>query len=105
MANTMHTYSLKTLEEVARDLAARVREMRLRRGWKQTTLAERSGVTLGSLRRFEGSGRISLRNLTRLAFALNRLDDMEALFVAPEATSISELEARQASHTPKRGRQ
>lgn len=100
----MDRFSLKTPEDVSRTLAARVKELRLARGWKQATLAQRSGVSLASLRRFEESGRVSLQNLLDLAFALNRLEDFEALFQAPRASSLAELEAGEKRPARKRGR-
>ncbi len=100
----MTRYSLKTPEQVGSDLAGRVRELRLARGWRQVTLAERSGVSLGSLRRFESSGRVSLQNLLRLAFALGRLDDFDDLFQAPRASSLAELEAAESRPARRRGR-
>ena len=100
----MNGFSLKTPEDVSRTLAARMKELRLGRGWKQATLAQRSGVSLASLRRFEESGRVSLQNLLDLAFALNRLDDFEALFQASRASSLAELEAGEKRPARKRGR-
>lgn len=100
----MEEYSLRTPEKVATTLAARAKELRLAKGWRQVTLAERSGVSLASLRRFEESGRVSLRNLLRLAFALNRLDDFDALFQAPRASSMAELEAGEKRPKRQRGR-
>jgi transcriptional regulator with XRE-family HTH domain len=100
----MNGFSLVTPEQVSRTLADRVRTLRLARGWKQSTLASRSGVSLGSLRRFEESGRISLQNLLDLAFALNRLDDFDGLLEPPPASSIAELEAAEKSPARKRGR-
>lgn len=100
----MHEYSLRTPEQVSKALATRAKELRLARGWKQVTLAERSGVSLASLRRFEESGRVSLRNLLKLAFALNRLDDFDALLQAPRASSLAELEAEEKRPRRRRGR-
>jgi HTH-type transcriptional regulator / antitoxin HipB len=100
----MNGFSLETPENVSRTLAARVKELRLARGWKQATLAQRSGVSLASLRRFEESGKVSLQNLLDLAFALNRLDDFEALFQGPRASSLAELEAGEKRPPRKRGR-
>lgn len=100
----MTGFSLQTPESVGRALAARLRELRLARGWKQVTLAERSGVSLASLRRFEETGKVSLQNLLDLAFALNRLDDFDALLRGPRAASIAELEAAETRPTRKRGR-
>ena len=94
-------YSLSTPEEVAEQLAEKVHTLRLSRNWKQATLAERSGVTLASLRRFERTGQASLQNLLKLAFALGRLSDFESLLQPLPARSIAELETR--SRKPKRG--
>jgi transcriptional regulator with XRE-family HTH domain len=100
----MNGFSLSTPEQISRTLADRIRELRLARGWKQVTLAQRSGVSLASLRRFEESGRVSLQNLLDLAFALNRLDDFEALFQGARASSLAELEAGERRPARKRGR-
>jgi HTH-type transcriptional regulator/antitoxin HipB len=102
--STLNGFSLTTPEQVSRTLASRVRALRLARGWKQATLAQRSGVTLASLRRFEESGKISLQNLLALAFALHRLDDFDALLRPPPAASLAELEAAETRPERKRGR-
>lgn len=100
----MDGFTLQTPEQVEKTLASRIRALRLAQGWKQVTLAERSGVSLASLRRFEASGRISLQHLLRLAFALYRLDDFDTLLQAPRASSLAELEAAEARPGRKRGR-
>ena len=100
----MNPYTLNTPEKIQRLLAERLQDLRLQKGWRQVTLAERSGVSLGSLRRFETSGRISLDNLLKLAFTLGRLDDFNALFEAPPAQSVAELEAMEEREGRKRGR-
>ena len=99
----MNGFSLETPESVSRTLATRIKELRLARGWKQATLAQRSGVSLASLRRFEESGKVSLQNLLDLAFALSRLDDFDALFQGPRASSLAELEAGETRPQPQRG--
>ncbi len=101
----MDRFSLITPEQVAKDLAGRAKALRLAQGWKQITLAERSGVSLASLRRFEESGRISLESLLALAFALYRLDDFSSLLKLPPASSIAELEKlEKAAKRPERKR-
>lgn len=100
----MDGFSLETPESVGRTLATRLRELRLARGWKQVTLAQRSGVSLASLRRFEESGKVSLQSLLDLAFALNRLYDFATVFQSPPASSLAELEAAERRTTRKRGR-
>ena len=62
--------------EVADRLGSRVAALRKQKNWTQTELAARSGVTLGSLRRFEQTGEIALGKLLRLLHVLGRLNDM-----------------------------
>jgi hypothetical protein len=47
---------------------------------------------------------VSLQNLLDLAFALNRLDDFDALLRGSRAASIAELEAAERRSARKRGR-
>ena len=98
-----NNYNLSTPEETAQQLAKKVRALRLARNWKQATLAERSGVSLPSLRRFERTGLVSLQNLLKLTFALGRLSDFEPLLQPPAAGSIAELEDTVRPQKPKRG--
>lgn len=70
--------------QVADGLAARLTRLRKFRGWTQAELAERSGVSLGSLKRFEQKGKISLENLLALAHVLNRLGDFGEVFAVDE---------------------
>jgi len=95
---------LNTPEDVAALLAQRVRAERLRRQWKQATLAERSGVSLPTVRRYEKTGNTSLQNLLRLCHALGRLDEFADLIKPPPASSVAELESQtEAAPMRKRG--
>lgn len=103
-SSKMSKYSLKTPQKTRQELAARLKELRLAKGWRQVTLAERSGVSLGSLRRFETSGRVSVDNLLKLAFALRRLDDFDGLFELPRARTMAELEEQEKRKQARRKR-
>ena len=95
-------FELKTTGEIAQVLAKQVKELRLLNKWKRSTMAERSGVSESSLRRFEQTARISLENFLKLLSALGRLDEMGDLLHPPSAKSIDDLEA-QKRKLPKRG--
>jgi transcriptional regulator with XRE-family HTH domain len=62
-----------------REIALRHQALRKQAGFSQSELANRSGVSLGSLKRFETTGQISLESLLKLADVLNRLNDFEAI--------------------------
>ena len=67
----------KTPNDIMQELRAKFKERRKSLGYTQTELATRSGVSLGSLKRFEGSGQISLESFLKLAFVLECLEDFE----------------------------
>lgn len=96
-------FHLLTPPTAQRMLADRLREARVALGLKQKTLAERAGVTLATLRRFEQKGEISLKYLMRLCHALGRLDEFDQLLKPPPAASMAELESRVTTRTRKRG--
>ncbi len=101
----MTNYSLNTPAKVARKLALSVRRMRLEKNWKQSTLAERSGVSLPSLRRFETKAEISLASFLKLVFSLDRLDEINDVFKELPAASLRELEEKTSGPKRKRGGQ
>ena len=95
-------FELKTTGEIAQILAKQVKELRLLNKWKRSTMAQRSGVSESSLRRFEQTSKISLENFLKLLSALGRLDEMDDLLRPPSAKSIDDLETRKHK-LPKRG--
>ena len=84
---------LRSVHEQAEGVSARMRSARLNANLTQAGLAARSGVTLASLRRFEKTGQIALESLIRLAQALGRDADIEALFAPPPLASLDDLVA------------
>ena len=84
-------YIWETPQEIDLALARRVRNIRKRRGFSQQQLSERSNVSLGSIKRFETSGQISLLSLTKLAVALNCSDVIRQMFTDVEYENIGEV--------------
>lgn len=74
--------NLKTPKDIRLDIAAKARERRLALNITQKELAERSGVSLGSVKRFETSGLISLPSLLEIALVLGRMQDFDKVFAA-----------------------
>jgi transcriptional regulator with XRE-family HTH domain len=65
--------------------------LRKRKKITQKQLAARSGVSLGSLKRFEQSGEISLQSLKIIAIALDMENELEGLFDNVPFASIEEV--------------
>lgn len=83
--------ALKTPYEIQQEIASHAKERRKARKLTQRRLAERSGVSLGSVKRFEQTGEISLASLLKIALVLDCLKDFEHLFVKTEYSSIEEV--------------
>jgi len=77
--------------QVAKDLAQRLKQRRIERHITQPQLADKSGVALASLRRFEQTGQISLQSLLQIAYALELLDEFNHLFAQPQWRSIDDM--------------
>lgn len=80
-----------TPHEMSKHLAKQVRSRRLALNFSQKTLSERSGVSYGTLKKFEVSGRISLESLLKLALILGSLDEFKSLFIEVSETSLDQF--------------
>ena len=67
-------------KEINQLVAEKIRLIRKRKKISQQLLSERSGVSYGSIKRFEQSGEISLLSLTKIAVALEVSLELENLF-------------------------
>jgi len=85
----MYTIS-PTPDSVSKELAQRHKALRKQLRLTQAELAERAGVSLGSLKRFESTGLISLESLLKLANLLNRLSDFNEVFKLSEDKKVLE---------------
>ena len=79
----------ETAEELDQKLARRVRNIRKRRSISQEKLAQMSGVSYGSIKRFEASGQISLISLTKMALEI--ADELRTIFTQVPYKDIQEV--------------
>ncbi len=79
-----------TEQKVKENLSKRFIERRKEARFSQVALAEKSGVSYASIRRFENSGEISLSSLLKLAKVLNCLIDFEKLFSNIKITNLKD---------------
>ena len=108
MANTISTndFILDDFnpDAILKKIAKQVKRNRLELNLSQHALAIRSGVSLGSLKRFEQTAEISLKSLVMLAVALDATEEFGLLFSGNKYQSIDELLIRENKHIAKRGR-
>ena len=67
-------------DAIQRKIAGQFKTRRLLQNLTQEALAKKSGVSLGTIRRFEQTGDISMKHLVLLAMYLNIVQEMEGLF-------------------------
>ena len=81
----------KTPNEIAKNLAEKIKQRRKRLKISQESLAQKSGVSLGSIKRFEIKHEVSLQSLIKIAIALDLDSSFENLFSNKTYTSIDEV--------------
>jgi len=86
-----HFFNRKTPNEIAKSLANKIKERRKKLKISQENLAQKSGVSLGSIKRFETKYEISLQALIKFAIALDLDGDFENLFLTKTYASIDEV--------------
>ena len=87
----MEQFIWETPQELDQKLAQRVRKIRKRRSITQEKLASISGVSYGSIKRFETTGQISLLSLTKIAIALDLADELRNIFTQVPYKDIQEV--------------
>ena len=87
----MEGFIWETAKELDLKLAQRVRNIRKRRSISQEKMASMSGVSYGSVKRFESTGQISLLSLTKIAMALDIADELRNVFSQVPYRDIKEV--------------
>ncbi len=82
---------MATPKELGMEIAANLKKLRKQRKLSQTALAEKAGVSYGSMKRFEQTGEIALESLLKIAIVLGETEPFEALFKSTEIKSIQEI--------------
>ena len=84
-------FSPKTPNEIAKELVEKIKQHRKKLKISQAQLASKSGVSLGSIKRFESKYEISLNSFIKILIALNLEQDLENLFTQKKYNTIDEV--------------
>lgn len=82
---------MATPEEIRKTIGQNAKKKRKYLGYTQEKLAEMSGMSLASYRRFEQTGHIALSSLIMVAFVLDSLDEITHLFERKPPRTMEEL--------------
>lgn len=81
----------KSPNDIAKEFVEKIKKKRKMLKISQVQLAAKSGVSLGSIKRFESKYEISLNSLIKILIALNLEKDFENLFIQKTYNSIDEV--------------
>jgi transcriptional regulator with XRE-family HTH domain len=84
-------FNPKTPNDIAKELIEKIKQHRKKLKMSQARLATKSGVSLGSIKRFESKYEISLNSFIKILIALNLEQDLENLFTQKSYNSIDEV--------------
>jgi transcriptional regulator with XRE-family HTH domain len=88
----MGKYSIHKLpSDILKITAQNVTKIRKELNLTQLELSDKSGVSYGSIKRFEQHGKISFESLLKIAEALNRLEEFETLFLPRDNKRLQKL--------------
>ena len=81
---------IQTIQSVTEQLVEREKQRRKKMHLSQRDLANKSGVSYASIRRFENIGEISLNSLLKIANALACLEEFNSVFKMPAVISLKD---------------
>ena len=84
-------FNPKTPNDIAKELVEKIKQHRKKLKISQAQLATKSGVSLGSIKRFESKYEISLNSFIKILIALNLEQDLENIFTQKNYNSIDEV--------------
>lgn len=91
MLSVIENYLLDNADTVSTQIAADFRHRRVEKGLTREQIAERAGVAISNVARFEQKGLISLKNLIMLAMALGYTSEIKGVFASPKYSTMEEL--------------
>ncbi len=87
----LENYILDNADDIARGLADDFRKRRVEKNLTREQVAEKSGVAVSNIVRFEQKGLISLKNLIGIAMAVGYTSEIKSIFSEPKYSTMEEL--------------
>ena len=87
----LENYTLDTVDDIAKGIAEDFRKRRIEKNLAREQVAEKSGIALANIVRFEQKGLISLKNLIGIAMAMEYTSEVRNIFSEPKYSTMEEL--------------
>ena len=89
--SVLDSFLLEGVDDIAKKLANDFRARRIEKNLTREQVAEKSGVAVSNIIRFEQKGLISLKNLIGIAMALGYTSEIKNIFEQPKFSTMEEL--------------
>lgn len=89
--SVLENYTIDNTDDIAKKLAADFRARRIEKNMTREQVAEKSGVAVSNIIRFEQKGLISLKNLIGIAMAMEYTSEVKNIFDQPKYSTMEEL--------------
>ena len=89
--SVLDNYTFDKVDDIAKKLAADFRARRIEKNMTREQVAEKSGVAVSNIIRFEQKGLISLKNLIGIAMAMEYTSEVKNIFDQPKYSTMEEL--------------
>lgn len=87
----LESYTLDNADDIARALAEDFRKRRVEKNLTREQVAEKSGVAVSNIVRFEQKGLVSLKNLISISMAMGYTSEVKNIFSEPKYSTMEEL--------------
>ena len=91
MLSVLENYMLDNPDDIARGIADDFRKRRIEKNYTREEMAEKSGVAVSNIVRFEQKGLISLKNLIGIAMALGYTSELRHIFGQAKYSTMDAL--------------
>lgn len=87
----LNHYTQAGTDNIATQIASDFKQRRIEKNMTRGDIAEKSGISVSNIARFEQKGLISLKNLIAIASALNYSAEIKGIFSEPKYSTMEEL--------------
>lgn len=89
--SVLENYTFNSTDDIAMKLANDFRARRIEKNLTREQVAEKSGVAVSNLVRFEQKGLISLKNFISIAMTMEYTAEIKGIFEQPKYSTMEEL--------------
>ena len=89
--SVLDSFSIDSVDDLAMKIANDFRARRIEKNLTREQVAEKSGVAVSNIIRFEQKGLISLKNLIGIAVSLEYTSEIKNVFEQPKYSTMEEL--------------